>query len=89
MLFVKVPASKGDRKVSAPFRRKNPFIEAYQRIFAGTRIATAGFAMATSQPGGSRATRPGRRKEAGLRDPRPDPQAGWLFADCHSGDIDR
>jgi hypothetical protein len=89
MLFVKVPGSKGDRKVTAPLRCKNPLIEGYQGIFAGTRIATVGFAMATSQLGVCLATRPGRRKEAGLRDPRPDPQAGWLLADGHDGDMDR
>jgi hypothetical protein len=45
--------------------------------------------MATSQLGVCLATRPGRRKEAGLRDPRPDPQAGWLLADGHDGEMDR
>jgi len=29
-------------------RRKNALIETYQSIFAGTRIATCGFAMATT-----------------------------------------
>jgi len=55
MLFVKVSASKGDRKVSSPGaatenldRRMNSLIEAYQGVFAGTTIATIGFAMATA-----------------------------------------
>jgi len=55
MLFVKASASKGDRKVSSPGaatkdldRRMNSLIEAYQGVFAGTTIATLGFAMATA-----------------------------------------
>jgi hypothetical protein len=42
-------------RVSSPLRRMNSLIEAYQGIFAGTRIATLGFAMTT----------------AGLRRPKP------------------
>jgi hypothetical protein len=50
-------------------------IESHQGIFAGTRIATLGFAMATAglalpEPTGLEVAR-----EASLRDP-PDPQAG-------------
>jgi hypothetical protein len=49
MLFVKVSAGKGNRKVSSLGaaterldRRMNSLIEAYQGVFAGTRIATLG-----------------------------------------------
>jgi hypothetical protein len=55
MLFVKVSASKGDRKVPSLGaatenldRRMDSLIEAYQGVFAGTTIATLGFAMATT-----------------------------------------
>jgi hypothetical protein len=46
---------QGDRKVSSPGvatenldRRMSSLIEAYQDVFAGTTIATLGFAMATA-----------------------------------------
>ena len=63
----------------------NSLIEAYQGIFAGTRIATLGFAMATAglalpEPAGLDVVR-----EAGPRDPPRSP--GQLLTDCHSGDI--
>jgi hypothetical protein len=54
----------------------NSLIEAHQGIFAGTRIATLGFAMATAglalpEPAGLDVVR-----EAGPRDP-PHPRAGY------------
>jgi hypothetical protein len=65
----------------------NSLIEAYQGNFAGTRIATLGFAMATAglalpEPAGLDVVR-----EAGLRDPPRSP--GRLLADCRSEDIVR
>jgi hypothetical protein len=54
MLFVKVLITghrKGSRLGTATERldrRMNSLIEAYQGIFAGTRIATVGFAMETA-----------------------------------------
>jgi hypothetical protein len=54
MLFVKVLITghrKGSRLGTATERldrRMNSLIEAYQGIFAGTRIATAGFAIETA-----------------------------------------
>jgi hypothetical protein len=55
MLSVKVSASRGNRKVPSLGaatenldRRMDSLIEAYQGVFAGTTIATLGFAMATA-----------------------------------------
>jgi hypothetical protein len=55
MLFVKVSASKGDRKAPSLGaatenldRRMDSLIEAYQGVFAGTTIATLRLAMATA-----------------------------------------
>ena len=55
MLFVKVLIGNGQRKgprlgtaTERLDRRMNSLIEAYQGIFAGTRIATVGFAMETA-----------------------------------------
>jgi hypothetical protein len=56
MLFVKVPVDKGSSKDVLTLasqqrdwiRRVDPLIEAYQGIFAGTRIATVRFAMETA-----------------------------------------
>ena len=53
-LFVKVPARVVERHprlgtaTERLDRRMNPLIGAYQGIFAGTRIATAGFAIETA-----------------------------------------
>jgi hypothetical protein len=62
-------------------------IEAHQGIFAGTSIATLGFAMPTAgltlpEPAGLEVVR-----EAGLRDPPRSP--GRRLADCYIGDIVR
>jgi hypothetical protein len=56
MLLVKVPVGKGSSKGVLSLsiaterldRRMNSLIEAYQGMFAGTRIATVGFAMETA-----------------------------------------
>ena len=95
MRFVKVSVGKGDRKVSSLGaaterldRRMNSLIEAYQGVFAGTRIATLGLSMATTaglalpEPAGLDVVR-----EAGLRNPPRFP--GRRLAVCHSGDAVR
>jgi hypothetical protein len=57
-----------------PFRRKIPLIDAHQGIFAETRIATSGFAMATAGLALPEPTGLEVAGEAGLRDP---PDLHW------------
>jgi hypothetical protein len=58
-------------------RRMNSLIEIYQGVFAGTRIATLGFAMTTAGLALPGANRPGRRNrgrpEGSAPIPRPVP----------------